>query len=327
MESTTAPAATTAPAQSAPGYMGEQQQQQQQAPAPTQQQQHQQPDPGQQQQQQQTTIPSGQPTGYNSPLAAGLNADGTYKEGWTQAIADMGLTRLANRLASSKTEGDALRSLDHALGLVGKKVEPGPPKADASPQDIQAYREAVGIPLEASGYELEKGIPADHEAGKHMPDFAKIMHEGHVPKEVAGKLMAKYAEMAAEQSAAAAGHMDTSINELAGKCKEAMEKKWGAEHDSRHQANKEFVSTLGLDMNDPMVKIALSQPFVIEALDSQRRNIRGQLPGQKNENHQSTTSPRQEANEYMRENPDWKKVPEKHAHVQKLYQMERARKK
>lgn len=265
------------------------------------------------------------PAAYTSPFAAGLNPDGTYREGWTQQLADQGLTRLANRLVTFKNEGDALRSLDHALGLIGKRPEIGPPKAGAAEQDVIAYREAAGVPNDAKGYELDKVFKPEviEGQGQAIGEFAQIMHEGHVPKEVAEKLAGKYSELIQGQHDAGLAKFEEYLGKSFTETDAIFQKEWGDEHAGRLQANKDYAATLGLDMNDKMVRAALSMPWVIRALDSSRRALRGALPGDgKETNLGGTHSARQQAQEIMAQNPGWKKDPALVQKVNQLYSLD-----
>lgn len=261
-----------------------------------------------------TPPPANQPPAYTSPYREGLNDDGTFKEGWTQKL-EKDFPRLANRLMEFKDERSAFASLDSALGLIGKKApEIGPPKAGASDEAIKAYRDAVGIPGDAGGYGLAealKGVAGFTADDAQLGAYQDLFHANHVPKEVAVALATKFAENAVAQTAGALDGFEKKIESMTAEADKTFRAEWGTEYENRLNANKDYIQTLGLDMEDPGVRLALSIPAVVKAFDVQRRELRGeaQLDGKLQNSNSGTMSPRQQAQQIMRENPNYRSDP------------------
>jgi hypothetical protein len=257
-----------------------------------------------------------------------MNPDGTFKEGWTQALQDKGLTRLANKAVLVKNETDLLTSLDHALGLVGKRPEVGPPKPGASVEDIASYRNSVGIPADPDGYELNKFIPDGFVAGPEMAEYAKLMHENHVPKEVAQKLAERYGNSTAEGQNKMIEEFNGAMTKRASESEARFKAEWGEHYETRFNDNNDFIkSRTDLDLKDPSVQMALSIPGIVNIIDMARMSLReGTLPGEKT-TLVGTQSARQQAQEIISKNPNWERDPAVHKRVMELYAVDAQRSK
>jgi hypothetical protein len=253
----------------------------------------------------------------------GLHKDGAFNEGWSQSLKDAGYERLANKGALVKSEGDFLRSLDDALGLVGKKSA-GFPTATSTETEIAEYRRSAGVPDAANGYTLKpeslpEGVVWD-EAG--ASEFAGLLHKHHAPAALATELGAMWAKQQGQFRETAATGFEQQVNDLAAKSAQIFGKEWGDEMDDRRQANADFAKVRGLDLNDPVLRIALSHPDIVRLLDEARRSVReAPLPGVNEGVFTGSGSPRQQAMELMRANPRWQQDPVLSKRIQDLHAM------
>lgn len=256
---------------------------------------------------------------------AAFHDGGTFKEGWSEGLKAKGFERLANKATLAKDEGTFLRSLDEALGMVGKKTQlayPGPGTDDIA---VAEFRKSAGIPDAPDGYQLKPdAIPAgvlfDEAAAG---EFAQVMHRHHIPAAAAKELAALHVKQAAAQNDLATGTFETKINELAEQSAALFGKEWGEEADSRRQANSDFVKMRGLDTTDPLIRAALSHPEIVRFVDESRRALRETpIPGVANEVFTGSGSPRQQAFEIMKADPRWKNDAAKVTKVQQLHALE-----
>ncbi len=250
---------------------------------------------------------------------------GKFKEGWAEGLKAKGLERLANKAVLAKDEGTFLRSLDEALGMVGKKAIPGYPGPDADEATVMDFRRAAGVPDEPAGYDLK---PADIPPGvlfdeNAAGEFAQVMHRHHIPAAAAKELAAIHIRQAAAQNNHATETFESTINTLAEKSAEIFGKEWGEEAAARQQANKDFVKMRGFDTKDPLIRAALSHPEIVRVIDEARRALReAPLPGVPNEVFTGSGSPRQQAFAIMQSDKNWKKDPAKVSKIQQLHALE-----
>lgn len=250
---------------------------------------------------------------------------GKFKEGWADGLKAKGLERLANKAVRAKDEGTFLRSLDEALGMVGKKAIPGYPGPEADEGTVLDFRRAAGVPDDPAGYELK---PADVPPGVMFDDaaageFAQVMHRHHIPAAAAKELAALHIKQAAAQNNHATETFENTINSLAEKSAEVFGKEWGEEAEARKLANRDFVKMRGFDTKDPLIRAALSHPEIVRVIDEARRALReSPLPGVPNEVFTGSGSPRQQAFAIMQADRNWKKDPAKVSKVQQLHALQ-----
>jgi hypothetical protein len=250
---------------------------------------------------------------------------GKFKEGWAEGLKAKGLERLANKAVLAKDEGTFLRSLDEALGMVGKKAIPGYPGPEADEGTVAEFRRAAGVPDEPAGYELKPsdvppGVLFDETAAG---EFAQVMHRHHIPAAAAKELAAIHIKQAAAQNNHATDTFESTINSLAEKSAEIFGKEWGEGAADRQQANKDFVKMRGFDTKDPLIRAALSHPEIVRVIDEARRALReSPLPGVPNEVFTGSGSPRQQAFAIMQADRNWKKDPAKVSKIQQLHALQ-----
>lgn len=252
---------------------------------------------------------------------------GAFKEGWTEQLETAGLERLANKAKLVKEPDALFRSLDEALGMVGKKQAAGYPDPSWSDQDVASFRKAAGVPEAADQYELTPDqLPDGVEFGdEERQALAEVLHRHHVPAEAAKELLGLHLEQAGALAAKDRQAMTGKIEELFGQSEARFRKEWGDGYDSRLQANKDFIATRfdADELADPLLQAALSHPKIVQAFDEARRALRGApLPGIGAEIAAHSMNPAQQAQEIMKADRNWQNDPEKVAKVNELYSLQ-----
>ncbi|MDB5802679.1 MAG: Uncharacterized protein JWN73_1, partial [Betaproteobacteria bacterium] len=166
------------------------------------------------------------PAGANdtAPAASGSAADAS---GWTTGIADENL----RRWAQAKGWKDPLAAvesnynLERMIGLdrAGRTVVL--PREDASPEEMRAYYQRIGVPENADGYSLP--LPENAPPG-FAREAAQWMHEAGVPAKSAALLAQRWnAHLAQSQEAAERSYKVESAAQL-----DALKGEWGSNFDA-----------------------------------------------------------------------------------------------
>lgn len=258
-----------------------------------------------------------------------VQREGVFQEGWTEGLQQAGFERLATKAALAKDEATLLRSLDEALGLVGRKSVGSYPQEGASDAELSAFRHAAGVPDSPEGYALKPeklpdGVQWDEQA---MGGYAEIFHRHHVPKAAAQELLARHLEQVGAQAAQQTQASQQQITQMVQQSEATFQKEWGVNYESRLEQNRAFVASRfeAGELADPALQAALSHPKIVRLVDEARRSLRESgLPGQGAEAAGNTHSPRQQAQELMRANPGWEKNPDLSGKINQLYALDAA---
>lgn len=253
-----------------------------------------------------------------------LHEGGAFKEGWSENLRAAGFERLANKGALAKDEAGFLRSLDDALGLIGRKpvTYPGPTATEA---EVAEYRRAAGVPDDPAGYTLKpdklpEGVEWDDAGGA---EFAGLLHKHHAPAALAKDLGEAWAQQQVKFREAAKDGFAKQVNELAAESARVFGQEWGSEASSRQQANADYLRSRGIDLSNPVLQLAFSHPDVVRIVDAARRGLReAPLPGVDAGVFSGSASPGQQARELMKANPRWKNDPELSKRISDLYALD-----
>jgi len=257
-------------------------------------------------------------------FSGAVGEDGNFKEGWTSAIAEKH-PALANQMMRYKSEADAFTGLENLVKTVGKKAAGvSYPKAGATPEEIAAFRTDAGVPGRAEEYvlkpeKLPDGVAWDDATGKQ---FAEIMHANHIPAAAAKALVEAHLQSVASQGVTEAQAREVKLGDLVQKSTAEFQREWGTAYQDRFNANSDFVTARlsAEDLADPALKVALSHPAMVRIIDEARRASReAPLPGVNSSAAVGSMSPRQQANEIIKANPQWRKDPALAARVNDLY--------
>ncbi len=202
---------------------------------------------------QQTTQASTTPVGFTKP-------DGNFEDGWLDRLpAELkaGHPTLAKYrdLPSLAKSHVALQTM-----LGNKSSAVNIPTEKSTPEEVAAFRKALGVPETAEGYklfpeQLPDGFVPDKELAKGMSEIA---HKYHLPAKAMEELSARYI---ASQQASAEVATQQALAELE-QGKEALKTSWGTNYDKNLGLAIRAAKTVGLDPNSA----GLRDPEVVKAL-------------------------------------------------------------
>jgi len=250
---------------------------------------------------------------------------GQFKEGWAQSLKEAGFERLANKAMLAKDESGFLRALDEAQGMIGKKVAVGYPGVDADPDAVAEFRRAAGVPDTPEAYDLKpeslpNGVLWDD---KTAGEFAQLAHKHHVPAPVAKELLNLHLKVTEAQAQKGLEQFELQVGKLAETSAATFAKEWGEQAEARRAANSDFVKVRGLDTKDPIIRAALSHPDIVRLVDEARRAFReAPVPGVNSGVFNGSGSPREQAQEIMKANPNYRADPALSKRIADLYALD-----
>ena len=181
---------------------------------------------------------SGTPPPTDSPW---IGADGAFADKWTDKLpADM---EGRDSLARFKTVADLAKSYRNMETLVGKKTLI--PTEKSTPEEVSAYRKALGIPENVEDYKIKPetlpdGVGWNDENGK---TFAKIALENNVPPAAMKKIVAEYGKMRVAEMQAMAEEFDA--RKVAGA--DSLRKTWGADFEKNLAVAQQAAKLAGVN--------------------------------------------------------------------------------
>lgn len=190
-----------------------------------------------------TQATAGKAETVNSDGAPDMAGDaGAQTEDWRSGIAEPGLRRVAEKFTSPAEVVKSYAALQSRLGR--SVVKPG---ADASPEEVAAYRRQLGVPESAEGYEvalpedLPEPLRADPAGEALQRDFLQAMHEAGASNEVVQKALDWYY-----------GNVTQSLNQQAQTAAErraeaeaSLRHEWGGDHERNLTFAQRAVQSFG----------------------------------------------------------------------------------
>lgn len=185
-----------------------------------------------------TTTTTEVPAGY-------IGADGAFVEGWHQRpeFAEFkGIERF-------KTVPDLVKSYRHLETLKGT---PGDaitvPGADATPEQVAAYKRAIGVPEAPDAYQLKPeklpdGVAWHDGRGKAFAEFA---HKAGLTQAQAAAVVG----FQLEQEVQTSGDATTAYQNLLANREQELRNEWGTAYNHKLMVAKQVVSSLGFDPAD-----------------------------------------------------------------------------
>jgi hypothetical protein len=202
--------------------------------------------------------------------------------------------------------------------------------SDATPEDIQAYREANGIPLEPKGYmeNLPDGLVLGDNDKEIFADFANALHEVNAPPEIAHKALEWYNSFA-EQEQAMQAEMDGEHSHAA---TQALREEWGPDYRSNiNLVNGLLAAAFGEDAKNQLLngrysdgRAFMNDPEVLKGLAdlARRYNPSMQLTPPGEDSLQSMNDEIAELEKFMREHrTEYNKDVAKQERLRQLYQI------
>jgi hypothetical protein len=166
---------------------------------------------------------------------------------------DAAMMKQLERYKSADEISKAFREGYKNAKNVGKLVE----LTDKStPEEVKAYREANGIPDDATKYpgEFREGFEVTDADKAILSDFKAAMHERNVPPKVAAAALDWYQDFAAAQ----AQELNAQLAKVAGETQKALRSEWGGDYDGQIGAAQELMKAhLGDDGFGQMMGLRL----------------------------------------------------------------------
>jgi len=203
-------------------------------------------------------------------------------------------------------------------------------KEGATDEDVAAYREANGIPMESKGYmeNLPEGLVLGENDKEIFGDFAEALHGINAPPEVAHKALEWYNGFAEQEQAMQAemdgGHQAETTQEL--------RETWGQDYQANINLIGGFLeSTFGSEAKDQLLngrfgdgKAFMNDPNILKGLSEVARRINPihQLTPPGHDSQQSLNDEISELEKFMAENrTEYNKDEGKQARLRQLYQI------
>ncbi len=164
----------------------------------------------------------------NTPDAAAPVVPQTWPDNWRQEMAG-GDEKELKRLERMKAPTDVYKSYRELEKLKSSFVPaPKRPEAGATPEELKAYREHIGVPEDYKGYDLrfDDGTAIGEDVMPHVEGFLKHAHENNMPPDVVKSSLKFYMDdIAREQDRIAELNYEAKTNGIA-----ELKSEWGGEY-------------------------------------------------------------------------------------------------
>lgn len=196
---------------------------------------------------------------------------------WRKAISggDEKAMKTFERFATMQDAGKAY--LDAVARIrSGELLKPLP--ADAKPEQIKEYREALGIPEKPEGYfeKLPNGLVIGEDDKPLFDGFAKVMHDMHAPPAMMHKAVEWYYGMQDEQIKA----QETADAQGKGTLETSLREAWGGDFQANANIYQSFIASAPEAVRDALTtardiegNYVLYKPEVVSWLVAQAREI------------------------------------------------------
>jgi hypothetical protein len=169
-------------------------------------------------------------------------SDGTLADGWTAHLPDDAVP-YKETLAKYKTVPDMAKALAHANALVGKKL--GVPNEKSSPEELAAYRQALGVPESFEEYdftpaETPEGFTWDKAA---MQPFAEAAHKHNIPPSAMKELAGLFAQYESGKVDVIQGMYDKQRQDAVA----TLQKEWGGDFNKNISVAKQAAKLAGVN--------------------------------------------------------------------------------
>jgi hypothetical protein len=173
-----------------------------------------------------------------------VQPDGTLADGWTDHLPDDAVP-YKETLARYKTVPDMAKALAHANALVGRKL--GVPNEKSTPEEVAAYRKALGVPESLEEYDftpatVPDGFNWDKDA---MKPFAEVAHKHNVPPGAMKELAGLFAQYESSKLDVVQGMFDQQRQEAVA----TLQKEWGGDFQKNLSVAKQAAKIAGVDAN------------------------------------------------------------------------------
>lgn len=177
-----------------------------------------------------------------------LDRSGSFKSGWHEALPD-DLKEYAAEFGKYPNAIELLRGHANKAKMIGQRSGVKPPGAEAKPEEIAAWRKALGVPEKPEGYALTKpetlpeGMQWDEAA---VGEFQSLAHQLHLTPHQVQQLVAFDQKQKEGLMAKGKSNLDGYLQEQ----RAALEAEWGEQLPENTSRALRAAQLLGLDPND-----------------------------------------------------------------------------
>lgn len=171
-----------------------------------------------------------------APKAAATEAKPADPAAWRATVREE-LRDTAGRFASVN---DALEAVQNLRKDISSRVKL--PGKDAKPEDIAAFRNAIGAPKDAAEYfPAVEGVELNETDKLVQGKVAEVLHRYHVPASAAGELNAVVSEIAANFGA----EQERLATEGRAQAEAQLQREWGPDYEANKQVAIRAARTFG----------------------------------------------------------------------------------
>lgn len=184
---------------------------------------------------------AGTPT---QPSTGYVNADGTFADGWTNNLPEDSAA-YKDTLSKYKSVSDMAKALGNANALIGKKL--GVPNEKSSPEEVAAFRRAMGVPDSLDDYKLApETLPEGMTWNDNMAKpYAEIAHKHGIPPGAMKELVAQHAKTEMFKMEAIQATFEKQRTEAVG----TLQREWGNDFDKNIGLAKQAAKIAGVNSN------------------------------------------------------------------------------
>ncbi len=178
------------------------------------------------------------------PPSGYVNPDGTFSDKWLDALPE-DAKDYKDTLAKYKSVPDMAKALANANQLIGKKL--GVPNEKSSPEEVAAYRKALGIPDTLDDYKFAPdALPEGMEwSDEFSRPFAEIAHRHNIPPGAMKALANQFSVYEKFKVEAIQGAYEKQRTEAV----QTLQKEWGGEFAKNIGIAKQAAKMAGVDAN------------------------------------------------------------------------------
>tara|TARA_R100000656_G_scaffold80965_2_gene59338 strand:+ start:89 stop:958 length:870 start_codon:yes stop_codon:yes gene_type:complete len=201
------------------------------------------------------------------------------EQSWREAIDDDATRKLADRYTSPAAMAKALREANTELSTRVKM-----PGEDASDEDLNKFRKAMGVPEDVSGYTIPKPehypdeIFTSEAVQEQVNGFAEAMHKAGASGAAVEAAMNWYWA----QEAATADRISKNDQNAQDSAEADLRREWGTDYEGNHNVASDFVKQYGgenllnMELKDGTL-LGSNPAFVRMAAEAGRRVSEGAL--------------------------------------------------
>jgi len=188
--------------------------------------------------------PAAETTQPSTPSTGWVNPDGTFGDKWLDALPD-DAKDYKDTLSKYKSVPDMAKALANANALIGKKL--GVPNEKSSPEEVAAFRRAMGIPETLEEYKfapdsLPEGMTWSDDMAK---PYAEIAHKHGIPPSAMKELVAQHAKTEMFKLEAIQATYEKQRTEAV----QGLQKEWGNDFGKNIGLAKQAAKLAGVDAN------------------------------------------------------------------------------